>query len=222
MSGGNRAALSGRFLCAAGNLHFRMIRRTCSTLWCVLPFSIILHRRSAGCIRMYQALYRKYRPKNFDGGRRTRAHHFGAQAGDCQRTHRSRLSLHRLPRHRQDLLLQKSSQGGQLSPSGGRQSCRVCDICRGIDDSSILASPGLTLPATAAWTTSASCARRQTSPAVSQTTAFTSSTKPICSAPAPSTLCSKSWRRPPEASSSSWRPPRSTRFRYHPLPLPAV
>ncbi len=73
---------------------------------------------------MYQALYRKWRPKVFSEVGGTGAHHGYPPPSGGRGPYRPRLSLHRHTGYRQDHLCPDIGQGGELSVPGGRRALR--------------------------------------------------------------------------------------------------
>ena len=88
---------------------------------------------------MYQALYRKWRPRTFDDvvGQEHITETLEAPGSDG--TAVPRLPVHRHPGHREDHLRQDPGPGGELPASGEWQSrATQCPACQGIENGSIL------------------------------------------------------------------------------------
>ncbi len=135
---------------------------------------------------MYQALYRKYRPRplTMSSGRsispppsKTRSRRV---AFPC-------LSVHRHPRDRQNHLLQNPGQSGQLPQPSEGNPCGVCDICRGIEDGSILDVVEIDAASNNGVDNIRDLRDEANFTPRWQSTGCTSSTRPTCSPPARST-----------------------------------
>ncbi len=87
---------------------------------------------------MYRALYRKWRPQRFEDVVGQRGIVTALRKSDRHRPCGPRLPVHRRARHRQDHLRQDLCQGGQLPAPVNGDPCGECEICKGIDNGSIL------------------------------------------------------------------------------------